>query len=163
MAQTQQDVLVAWLKDAYAMESSLVGALENHAKDADKMPHIQNKIRDHAEATRRHAEMGKDCIERLGGSVSAVKTAIGNIGGFIHNMGSSMAKDEPVKNALNDIATEHFEIACYRALIDAARALGDEETVRVCEEIVRDEEDMARFLEQNLSSVVQGYLSMQTA
>jgi len=35
--------------------------------------------------------------------------------------------------------------------------------VQVCEAILRDEQDMANWLEQNLPNVVQEYLNVQTA
>jgi ferritin-like metal-binding protein YciE len=64
---------------------------------------------------------------------------------------------------LSDYATEHFEIASYRALIKGAQDLGDDETVRLCQQILREEEDMARFLEQNLPTAVHDVLSRKAA
>jgi ferritin-like metal-binding protein YciE len=68
---------------------------------------------------------------------------------------------EDAKDFPDVAAAESFEIASYRALIAAARALGDEETARVCEEILRDEERMAAWLTENLPRVVQETLHRQ--
>ena len=62
--------------------------------------------------------------------------------------------DALVKNFLADYAAEKFEIASYKALITAASELGDVQTVEVCQDILREEEDMARWLEDNLNTVV---------
>lgn len=64
--------------------------------------------------------------------------------GIVQGASTGAAMDEMVKNCLADYATEHFEIASYRALSAAAQKVGDQETVIVCEEIIKDEQEMAR-------------------
>jgi len=63
-------------------------------------------------------------------------------------------EDKLVKNAFADFAAEHFEIACYNALITAAEELDDMETLQVCQAILGDEENMAYWLEENLPMAV---------
>jgi ferritin-like metal-binding protein YciE len=157
----QKETLVSWLNDAYSMERGIVPVLENHIKDADKMPQVQSRLRAHLEQTERHAEQVKMCVERLGGSTSVIKTTLGTVGGLFQSISTGAAPDELVKNALADYATEHFEIACYRALITGAQALGETEVARVCQQILQEEEEMARWLEQNLPTLVQSYLGQE--
>jgi ferritin-like metal-binding protein YciE len=69
-----------------------------------------------------------------------------------------MACDSPADKQLiawlNDAySMEHFEIACYRSLIAAADEAGRPEIVKICEEILREEEAMARWLEQRIHDV----------
>jgi ferritin-like metal-binding protein YciE len=158
-----RETLIGWLNDAYAMEKGLVQVLENHADDVKDRPEMYRKIAQHLEQTRMHAERVRECVERLGGSVSTVKTAMGAVSGFFQGRSTGVSPDELVKNALSDYAAEHFEIASYKALIVAARLLGENQVVQVCETILRDEQDMANWLEQNLPNVVQEYLNVQTA
>lgn len=159
-----RETLLSWLNDAYSMERGLVQVLENHANDVrDKNPEAFQKITEHLEKTRMHADRVEQCIARLGGSTSSVKTAMGTIAGFFQGRSTGAAPDELVKNALSDYAAEHFEIACYRALIAGARALGLNDVVQICEEILRDEEDMARWLERQLPLMVQDYLGQTAA
>jgi ferritin-like metal-binding protein YciE len=153
-----RETLIGWLNDAYSMEKGQVQVLENHVKDAENQPEIHRKLAEHLEKTRMHADFVKDCVERLGSSTSTMKTAMGNVAGFFQGRSTGASPDELVKNALADYASEHLEIASYRALIVAARALGEQHVVQVCEGILRDEEEMARWLEQNLPMVVQEYL-----
>ena len=157
----QKETLISWLNDAYSMEKGLVQVLENHAKDAQNHPEMHRKISEHLELTRRHADMVEQCIARLGGSTSSMKSAMGTVSGFFQGRSTGAAPDELVKNALADYASEHFEIACYRALITGARAVGAVEVAQVCEQILRDEEDMARWLEAQLPMVVQTYLGQE--
>jgi ferritin-like metal-binding protein YciE len=156
-----QDTVVAWLKDAHALELNLTQVLEHRVNDTKDYPQIQAKIQQHLEQTRRHAELVKGCIERLGSSTSAVKSAMGQIGGFFQGVSTGMAKDEIVKNALADYASEQFEIACYTSLIAAAQSLGDQQTASVCQQILRDEEEMARWLHQQIPTITQAFLGMQ--
>ncbi|HET9211661.1 MAG TPA: ferritin-like domain-containing protein [Thermoanaerobaculia bacterium] len=158
-----RETLIGWLNDAYAMEKGLVQVLENHANDVKDRPEMYRKIAQHLEQTKMHAERVRECVERLGGSVSTVKTAMGAVSGFFQGRSTGASPDELVKNALSDYAAEHFEIASYRALITAARLLGENQVVQVCETILRDEQDMANWLEQSLPNVVQEYLNVQTA
>lgn len=64
--------------------------------------------------------------------------------------------------ALADYAAENFEIASYTALISAAQELGDQEIIRVCQQILRDEQEMASWLQQNLPTLVQQTLLQVT-
>lgn len=147
---TGQDLLLAWLNDAYGMENTLIQTLQNHARDAKNYPQMQVKLDQHLAQTRRHAEMVKSCIERLGGRTNPLKTSLGVAMGKVQGLSTGAAADEVVKDGLADFAAENFEIASYTALIAAAEQLGDRETVATCNQILREEQEMARWLEQNL-------------
>ena len=69
---TGKELLIAWLNDAHGMENALVEILEHQIKDAKDYPQVQAKLEQHLEQTRRHAQMVKDCVEKLGGSTSAL-------------------------------------------------------------------------------------------
>jgi ferritin-like metal-binding protein YciE len=148
------DLLIAWLRDAYAMEQALIPVLENHAKDAKDDPAARARIELHAEQTRRHGELVKGCLEQLGSSPSTVKSTLGSVFGNVHSVSTGMFADETVKNGLIDYATEHFEIACYRALSETARSLNQQHIVQVCGEILHDEQEMADWLSAQLPKIV---------
>ncbi len=156
-----QETLINWLNDAHGLETNLVQVLESHVQAAKNHPQVQSRLQQHLDETRRHAEMVKGCIERLGGNVSGVKTGISSVMGAVQGVSTAIAKDELVKNTLADYASEHFEIACYTSLIAGARAIGDEDTARVCETILRDEEQMAHWLHQQIPVITQEYLGEQ--
>lgn len=134
-----------------------------HAKDLTDHPAAHNRIERHVEETRRHGHLIEDCIRRLGRKVSGTKTAMAWVMGKTQGAAVPPTRDRAVKIVLADYAMEHFEIACYQALIAAADAAGDSQTVEVCREILSEEEDMARFLEQMLPALVDETLSAVAA
>ncbi|MFD6951507.1 hypothetical protein A6A08_12190 [Nocardiopsis sp. TSRI0078] len=154
-----REQFISWLNDAYAMEKSLEETLERHAKDAEGEPEVHARITRHIDETRSQAETVKGCIESLGGSVSKVKSALSGMMGAAQGMANKPAGDTMVKNALADYAAEHFEIASYRALIESAHALGEEQIALKLTSILHQEEDMARFLEEKLPDAVRGALA----
>lgn len=156
-----QDTVLNWLNDAYGLEHNLIQVLEHRVNDTWDHPDMQTKIKQHLEQTRHHADLVKSCIERLGGSTSALKTGMANIMGALQGRSTEMARDEVVKNALADYASEQFEIACYTSLMAAAESIGDAETARVCRQILSDEEDMANWLIKQIPAVTQLYLSQK--
>jgi ferritin-like metal-binding protein YciE len=55
-----------------------------------------------------------------------------------------------MKNALADYASEHFEIACYRALIAAAEEADEARLIPLLEETLSEEEAMAEWLAERI-------------
>ena len=141
-----QDLVLAWLNDAHGMELGIVQVLERHANEAKDHPVLHARLQEHLEETRRHAELVKGCVERLGGDTSAVKSGMASVIGALQGMATKLAKDELVKNALQDYGTEQVEIASYTSLIAAAESLGDRQTAAVCQQILQEEQAMAAFL-----------------
>jgi ferritin-like metal-binding protein YciE len=153
--------LVAWLKDAHALEQNVIQTLERHIDAAKDQPTMQVRMREHLQESRRHADLIEACLSRYGESISGLKETIGAVGGVMQGIATMPAADTLVKNALGDYAAEHFEIACYRSLITAARFMGDNETAQMCEGILRDEERMAAWFEQQIPLVTQEFLGLQ--
>lgn len=152
---TGRDLLVSWLDDAHSMEKALVPVLENHAKDAEEYPEVREKDLEHLEATKRHAKLVEECLERLGEKPSGAKTMVGAVFGRMQALSTEPFKDEMMKNFLADYATEQFEIASYKSLAAAARHFGEEAIAVTCERILRDEEEMAAWLDRNMARAVE--------
>lgn len=155
-----RDTLSTWLKDAYAMEQGIVEILERQIDQFDGMPEAQMKIREHLELTRDQAERVRGCVERLGDDVSRVKSGMANVLGAVQGMSTAMANDKMVKNAMGNYAIEYFEIASYMVLVSAAREMGHEDIAMVCEGIMREEREMAQWLELELPMVTRTHLRM---
>jgi ferritin-like metal-binding protein YciE len=155
----EEDQLLAWLDDAYAMERAQLPILGNHAEDARRHPDVRKRDQKHLKQTKQHAKDIRRCIEHLGGKPSASKKVIGRITGAINSVATEPFEDEILKNFLADYATEHFEIACYRSLIVAAEEAGHPKIASVCREILEEEEEMANWLERNLPMAVRETLA----
>ena len=156
---SQTETLTTWLKDAYAMEQGIVEVLERQIGQMDDMPEAQEKMREHLELTKTHAERVRDCVERLGEDVSSVKAGLANFLGAAQGMSAVMAKDKMLKNAMANYAIEYFEIAAYLANAEAARMLGYEDIAQVCEAIMEEEQEMADWIEEQLPMVTRHELS----
>lgn len=152
--EAKKKILLAWLNDAHAMEKSLAQTLKNHAHDARNHPVMQARLERHLEETRHHAELVRGCIERLGGHVSTFKSSMSAVMGTVQGVATGPAKDELVKNILADSAAERLEIASYQGLITAADEIGDIDTARICRQILREEEAMSDWLEQQLPTAI---------
>lgn len=159
---TAKDMLVAWLNDAHGMENALIEILEHQIKDAKDYPQVQSKLQQHLEQTRHHAQLVKGRVEDLGGHTSAMKTGMAKLFGQVQALSTGAAHDEVMKNTLADYAAENFEVASYTALIRGAQELGDQQTVSVCQQILREDEEMAQWLRQNLPTLAQQTLLQQT-
>lgn len=151
----KNDMLVAWLNDTYAMEQSQLKMLKRFVDDYEEFPDIQAKLREHYEQTERQAEDIKTCIEGLDGKVSTAKSAMGNIMGTMQGIGTSVYKDEVVKDMIMLHAGEHFEHASYLALAAGAEASGEGEIAAVCRRILDEEKAMAEWTEEQLPLVAQ--------
>ncbi len=155
----ERDLVLTWLNNAHAMEKGLEEVFERHVRAAKGQPQLQSKLQSHLEQTRRHAEHMAGCVRAMGGELSEVKDVFGKMFGAIEDMVSRRYQDAMVKNAIADYAAEQFEIASYRALSEAARQIGEEKVAAICDEICAEEEDMARWLEQQLPGVVRDALA----
>lgn len=153
-----QDVLIDWLRDAYAMERGLEVTLKKQADNEDLHPDIRAQAAKHLAETQGHAEDVKLCLESLGADTSVIKTGLAEFIETAKGFGTSFAHDERVKDALAAYAAEHFEIACYKALRAAALDIGLTEIATVCDRIIPDEERMAQWLSNNLGAVAVAYL-----
>lgn len=160
---TTTDNLIAWLKDAHAMEQSAVSILEKQIKRIQHYPRLEAKLKEHLEVTRRQAEQVKSCLQRHNADTSTMKDLIARFTGTMNAFSSSIAGDEVVKAHMADYTFEHMEIASYRILIAAAKHVGDMQTQRVCEEILSQEEEMANWLGQELEGMTKDYLSRSEA
>jgi ferritin-like metal-binding protein YciE len=153
-----RDTFIGWLRDAHALENTVIQTLEQHADAAKDHPELFARMREHLQEIRRHADLVEGCLKRYGESTSGLKEAMGAISGFVQGIAPSAAGDTLVKSAISDYAAEHFEIASYRSLRSAAKSLGDDETARICEEIIKEEERMAHWLEQQIPAITELHL-----
>ncbi len=154
----KREELIDWLRDAYAMERGLEVTLAKQAQNEELPDMLREQARLHLEETRAHAEAVHGCLERLGADTSMIKTGMAQVMETAKGMGTKFAGDERVKDLLAAYASEHFEIACYRALRVGAELVGETEIAAVCDRIIPDEQRMAAWIGENLPTVVSGYL-----
>jgi ferritin-like metal-binding protein YciE len=155
---TAAETLLQGLRNAHAMEKQAIESMENQIDRLQNYPEMQSWARDHVESSKRQRERIRQCLERHGTDASTLKDMALSIMGNIQELTGSMASDEVVKNAITDYGFKHYEIAAYVALSAAAEAVGDQETKRVADEIIREEETLANRLKPILPVVMKEYL-----
>ncbi len=154
-----EDTLTEWLRDAHAMERQAEQVLEQTARRIEDYPELRARLEHHLQQTRRHADLVRACIERHDASTSAIKDTAASMLGFAQAASGLFVGDEVVKASLASFAFEEMEIAAYKILIAAAERCDDTETKRVCERILREEEEMADWLDGQLPAITRQYLS----
>jgi ferritin-like metal-binding protein YciE len=148
-----------WLRDAHAAEEQAETMLSGMAKRIQNYPDLKARIEQHLRETQRHAQLVRGCIERRGGSASAVKEAAAKMIGLGQALSGMFVTDEVMKGSIASYAFEAMEIASYCIPVNASRQVGDEQTASVCEQILKEEEDMANWLQENIPALTRQYLA----
>jgi len=158
---TAEERLMEWLRDAHAAEEQAKTMLTGMASRIQNYPSLKARIEQHIKETERQAELVRGCIERRGGSTSMVKDAGAKMLAMGQALSGMFVGDEIMKGSIASYAFEAMEISSYRILITTAERVGDQETARVCEQILREEEAMAEWLKQNIPTLTQQYLARE--
>ena len=159
MSETAKSENVAgWLRDAYAMEQQAETMLKSQSARLENYPKLKARIDQHIEETRGQQELLKGCLARLGESPSTVKDLGAKLMAMGQGVSGMFVSDEVVKGAMAGYVFEHLEIVSYTSLIAAAKAIGDTETQRVCEQILPQEEAMAKWLLENIPEITIAFL-----
>jgi ferritin-like metal-binding protein YciE len=160
---TVDDRLMEWLRDAHAAEEQAETMLGRMANRLQNYPELKARIQQHVEESKRHAALVRACIERRGGSTSAIKDTGAKALALGQAMSGMFVDDEVMKGVIASCAFEAMEMASYNILITTARAARDEQTAGVCEQILRDEQAMALWLEEHFSALTSRYLAREAA
>lgn len=152
-----------WLRDAHAMEKQAEKMLKAQAERLDHYPVLRGRIEQHLEETRHQADKLEQAMSNSGIDTSVVKDLGGKLSAFGQAIGGSMASDEVVKGSIASYAFECFEIANYKALIQAAEHVGQTEIARVCKEILQEEQAMADWLAAHLEETTEQFLQRSEA
>jgi len=158
---TAEERLMEWLRDAHAAEEQAETMLSGMASRIQNYPQLKARIEQHIQETQRQAELVRGCIERRGGSTSMIKDAGAKMIAMGQAMSGMFVGDEVMKGTIASAAFEAMEISSYRILIATAEHVGDQETKRVCEQILREEEAMLDWLNQNAPTLTHQYLQRE--
>jgi len=156
---TPQEHLVDWLRDAYAMEKQAESMLKAQSGRLDNYPQLRTRIEEHIQETLSQQKLIETRLDALGSSPSAMKDMSARMSAFMQGLGGMAVSDEVVKGGMSGYVFENIEIAAYTALIAAAQAAGDEETRRICEQILPQEVAMAKWLLEHLPDTVTKFIA----
>ena len=158
MASTKRGHVIAWLRDAHAMEAGTIDNLERLIGHSADYPQLKQKLQEHLGISRRQREDIERELERLGADTSTLKDWAMKLAGQVEPLVSWFTRDAMPKHCLAAHAYEALEIASYRSLLGAAEELGMPELRGMCERFIGEEQDMANFLFEHLPEITRQYL-----
>jgi len=152
-----RDQLVKYLADAHSIEEQALQQLRS-APDIAGDPELSEAFRQHLDETERHERLVRERLDAMGESPSKMKDLLMRAGGAGFLLFAQSQPDTPGKLAAHAYSYEHMELAAYELLAKVAERAGDEETVRIAEEIRSEEEAMAKRLDGLFDQAVEASL-----
>ena len=153
-----KQTLIAWLRDAHAMERASVDSLDRMADRLARFPDLAAGLREHWRRSLTQATQIEVCLKKLGSDTSTFKDLASRFIGIAQGFAVEVAQDEVVKDCCAAYSWRHFEIACYLSLGAAAAALEELEVASMCEQHVQQERAMATWLEEQIPEVTRVFL-----
>jgi ferritin-like metal-binding protein YciE len=151
--------LIAWLRDAHAMELATVDTLDHLAERLNRpYPDLATRFRQHWQESLGQVERIEKCLKELGSDTSTFKDLRHRFIGIAQAYAVEVLPDELVKDCLAAYASRHFEIGTYISLGAAARKLEEPAIVQMCEENLQQERAMASWLEQQIPEATLEFL-----
>lgn len=135
-----ENSIVRYLEDAIAAEKSFETQLRGFADEATA-PEARQAFSTHADETRQQYELLTGRLNALGGEPSTMKSALAhffNMAPKAAQMGHE-AEERTVQDLMMAFAVENAEVAMYEAMIIAAEAVGDQETINIARRIQEQE------------------------
>jgi len=142
--ESNQDRLIRYLDDAWAVEKALVGMLKDMADEVNDAS-VKAAFQEHREVTHQQEENLEARIRALGKEPSGGKgffnQMVGKIGDVIQ--GAHDPYDKTTQDLMKGFATENFEMAMYQSLESYANAIGDTATAELARQHFQQEKAAA--------------------
>jgi ferritin-like metal-binding protein YciE len=145
--------LIQYLSEAFGKERELETALQVDIAITTE-PTYKKRLQQHLKETKAHAKALDKRIKKLGGGGQTVASLVGKATavakGPLHAVRGDGQQERMLKNAKTQFTSEQEEISTYLALEVFAKKVGDPETSKLARDIRREEERMAKFLEDQI-------------
>jgi ferritin-like metal-binding protein YciE len=158
-----RDIFIVGLRNQHAVENQAIELLERQVGRLENYPEMTARMRQHIEESKEQARRIEDLLSSLGTSHSALKDTITSVMGNMAALGHSTASDEVIKNTIANFAFEHYEIASYVALLTLADAAGHDRAKVALNESLREEEQMAQWIQDHIAPTVLRYVERTAA
>jgi ferritin-like metal-binding protein YciE len=152
------NVFVVGLRNAHAMEVQARELMERQSERLDDYPEVRAKVKQHLAETHDQLSRLERCLEACGEATSTLKDAAQSVMANTMAMAHAMAGDEILKNTFANNAFEHFEIAAYKSLLSLCASAGQEKSRPLLEANLKEEEQMASWIDANVAKVTQQYV-----
>ncbi len=142
MTDKMREQLIAYLKDAHALEQMSLTMTATSAKSA-RGPVLRALFERHHEETEEHERLIRQRVEAYGEKTSTVKDIGARVAALAKGVATLVPGDTPGRLARNGYVQEHTEIASYELLRRVAERAGDRETADVAQRILGNERETA--------------------
>ena len=145
------------------MENQAVSIIKPQLKRIENYPQVARRLEQHLQETENQMKRIEDILGSLDEDHSAMKDWMLSAGGSMAAIGHSMADDEILKNSIANFAFENYEIAAYNSLLIMAEMGGFQSAMAALRENLSEEENMARWLSENLREVTAEFVTRREA
>jgi ferritin-like metal-binding protein YciE len=163
MAEDRRSLFVTGLKNAHAMENQAVSIIKPQLSRIENYPQVARRLEEHLHETETQMKRIEDILAGLDEDNSTLKDWMLSAGGSMAAIGHSMADDEILKNSLANYAFENYEIAAYNSLLVMAEMGGFQGAMASLRQNLAEEENMARWLSENLREVTAEFVTRREA
>ena len=153
----QTVALQGYVNDMLAVETEFHGAFRRQKDDAAVRRHADaHAIVSSAEdVIDRHLSTLKECLQRLGGTESVVKKAVGGVLGVAAGIYNTIRPNENASRVLrDDYAALCFGTVCYEMLHTTALAMKDERTADLALRNLKDFPPLIMAISTTMPSVL---------
>lgn len=159
MAESSRELLIAGLKDAYALETRALDMLHTQHSRLEKFSELKARVGQHIEETEQQIERLEKCLAEFNEPPSALKEIALRLTGNLQSMFHTTAEDEVFKDVFASLAFESYEIATYKGLAAMAEIAGARDIADVARQNLSEEEDMARFVSAHVEPTVRDFMA----
>ncbi len=168
MTKSYSQNLLAWLRDAHAMEEQAENLFSGQAKRFREFPELNKRelcelLAMQADTSRENQRALSIRIQQLGSDVSTIKNIAGRLMAASQNMVGAMMSDEPVKAILTLHTFTQMGIGAYTILIAAAEAALDAETASLCKTILNQYQARVIWLDNFIREITECFLAKSAA
>ncbi|MBV9538618.1 MAG: ferritin-like domain-containing protein [Acidisphaera sp.] len=157
-SETATSIFVTGLRNQHSVEAQAIQLLNRQIERIENYPEMLARMRQHVTESEEQQRRLEELLDQLGESHSSLKDAalgfMGNMAAIAH----TVAPDEIIKNSFANFAFEHFEIASYKALLILAEATGHGGAQQLLTQSLREEQNMAQWIDDNLKSTTLRFL-----
>jgi ferritin-like metal-binding protein YciE len=161
MTQTAREIFVVGLRNAHAMETQARELMERQSERLDEYPEVKAKVAAHLQETNDQLKRLEQSLDALGEGTSTLKDTAQSVMANVLAMTHVVAGDEILKNTFANNAFENFEIAAYKSLLVLCGPAGADDARPHLQASLREEEQMAKWIDTNVEKVTLAYLNRQ--
>jgi ferritin-like metal-binding protein YciE len=160
-SETTQSIFIAALKNTHALEQEALQIMQRQLDRLDRYPEMADMLRRHIAETEQQRERVEEALHVFGEDRSMLKEAVMGFMGNMAALAHAPAGDEILKNTFANHAFENYEIAAYKSLIAITEAAGHGKLVAGFRQSLREEEQMARWIFDNVETITRKYISLE--